>query len=68
MANDMVVLEANPKILAQYEHIARQLECDVRDVIVMKNVSCPDLDIQNFTVFMNIAKTYDLDPRIKEIY
>ena len=68
MANDMVVLEQNPKILAQYEHIAKQFECDVRDVIAMKNVSCPDLDIQNFTVFMNIAKTYDLDPQIKEIY
>lgn len=64
----IIVLEENEKVMRTYEHIALQYEVEIRDVIAMKNVAFPDIDAQHFMVAMSIAKKYDLDPSVKEIY
>lgn len=64
----IIVLEENEKLMKTYEHISTTYWVEVRDVVAMKNVAFPDIDAQHFMVAMSIAKKYDLDPTVKEIY
>lgn len=64
----VIVLEENEKLLKTYEHIATTYWIEIRDIVAMKNVAFPDIDAQHFMIAMAIAKKYDLDPSVKEIY
>lgn len=69
----IIVLEDNPDVMKKYQYVADKYSkpddvLSIQDIIAIKNVSFPDLDIQNFMVGMHLAKTYDLDPRAKEIW
>lgn len=66
--SSIVILEDNEKLMKTYEHISQAYWVELRDVIAMKNVAFPDIDAQHFMIAMSIAKKYDLDPSIKEIY
>jgi hypothetical protein len=65
---EIIVLEENTKAIQQYEYVAKAFGAPIQEIVSMKNVSFPDLDIQNFIVAMHVAKTYNLDPRVKEIW
>lgn len=64
----IIVLEENEKVMKTYEHISQAYWVEIRDVIAMKNVAFPDIDAQHFMIAMSIAKKYNLDPSVKEIY
>ncbi len=64
----VIVLAEDEKIMKTYEHIAGQYGIEIRDVVAMKNVAFPDIDAQHFMIAMTIAKKYDLDPTVREIY
>lgn len=64
----IIVLEENEKLMKTYEHISEKYWYDIRDVIAMKNAAFPDLDAQHFMIAMGVAKKYDLDPLVREIY
>ena len=65
---NIIVLEENEKVMKTYEHISQTYWVEIRDVVAMKNVAFPDIDAQHFMIAMSIAKKYDLDPSVKEIY
>jgi hypothetical protein len=65
---EVVVLEDNAKAMQHYEYVSKAFGAPIQEIVSMKNVSFPDLDIQNFIVAMHVAKTYNLDPRVKEIW
>lgn len=69
----IIVLEENPDVMKKYQYVAEKYSkpddvLSIQDIVAIKNVSFPDLDIQNFMVAMHMANTYDLDPRAKEIW